>query len=80
MKECETIEFKKSLSELKEGLVSIVAILNKHGSGELWFGVRNDGVSVGLNATTKTLRDVSQAISAHIEPKIFPAHHPGIPR
>ncbi|MBI2440626.1 MAG: putative DNA binding domain-containing protein [Lentisphaerae bacterium] len=72
MKECETIEFKKSLSELKEGLVSIVAILNKHGSGELWFGVRNDGVSVGLDATTKTLRDVSQAISAHIEPRIFP--------
>ena len=72
MKECETIEFKKSLSELKEGLISIVAILNKHGSGELWFGVRNDGVSVGLDATTKTLRDVSQAISAHIEPKIFP--------
>ena len=26
MKECETIEFKQSLSELKEGLVSIVAI------------------------------------------------------
>ena len=72
MKECETIEFKKSLSELKEGLISIVAILNKNGSGELWFGVRNDGVSVGLDATTKTLRDVSQAISAHIEPKIFP--------
>lgn len=72
MKECETIEFKKSLSELKEGLVSIVAILNKHGSGELWFGVRNDGATVGLDATTKTLRDVSQAISAHIEPKIFP--------
>lgn len=72
MKECETVEFKKSLAELKEGLVSIVAILNKHGSGELWFGIRNDGVSIGLDATTKTLRDISQAISAHIEPKIFP--------
>ena len=72
MRECETIEFKKSLSELKEGLVSIAAILNKHGAGELWFGIRNDGVCVGLDATAKTLRDVSQAISAHIEPKIFP--------
>lgn len=42
MKENETIEFKKSLAELKAGLVSIAAILNKHGSGELWFGLRND--------------------------------------
>jgi predicted HTH transcriptional regulator len=72
VKECETIEFKKSLSELKEGLISLVAILNKHGSGELWFGVRNDGVTAGLDISAKTVRDVSQAISAHIEPKIFP--------
>ena len=28
--ETETIEYKKSLAELKEGLISIVAILNKH--------------------------------------------------
>lgn len=31
----------KSFAELKAGLVSIAAILNKHGAGELWFGVRN---------------------------------------
>jgi len=30
-KESESIEFKKSLGELKEGLISISAILNKHG-------------------------------------------------
>jgi len=47
MKEDETIEFKKSLAELKAGLISIVAMLNKHGTGELWFGVRNDGKAVG---------------------------------
>jgi ATP-dependent DNA helicase RecG len=41
--ETETIEYKKSLAELKEGLISIVAILNKHKHGELWFGIRNDG-------------------------------------
>ena len=35
MKEDETIEFKKSLAELKAGLISIVAMLNKHGAGEL---------------------------------------------
>jgi len=35
------VEFKKSLAELKGGLVSISAILNKHQRGELWFGVRS---------------------------------------
>ena len=28
--ESETLEFKKSTSELKEGIISIAAILNKH--------------------------------------------------
>jgi len=72
MAESETREFKKSLSELKEGMVSIVAILNKHGRGELWFGVKPDGAATGLEVTEKTLRDISQAIAAHIEPRIYP--------
>ena len=72
MKETESVELKKSLADLKDGLNSIAAILNKHGAGELWFGVRSAGVAVGLEATEKTLRDLSQAIAAHIEPKIFP--------
>ena len=59
MKESESIELKKSLAELKEGLVSIVSILNKHGAGELWFGVKNTGVPVGLDVGQKTLRDIS---------------------
>jgi ATP-dependent DNA helicase RecG len=73
MKENEIVEFKKSLGQLKAGLVSITAILNKHGAGELWFGLRNDGKAVGLDANEKTLRDLSQSIAAHIEPKIFPS-------
>ncbi len=70
--ETETIEYKKSLAELKEGLISIVAILNKHKHGELWFGIRNDGKAVGVEANEKTLRDISQSIAAHIEPRIYP--------
>ena len=76
MNESESIEFKKSLAELKSGIVSIAAILNKHGVGELWFGLRNDGIAVGLMVNEKTLRDISQTIAAHIEPKIYP--HVGI--
>jgi ATP-dependent DNA helicase RecG len=71
-KETETIELKKSTSELKEGVISIAAILNKHGRGELYFGVRNDGVVVGQQFGEATLREVSRAISDHIEPKIYP--------
>jgi len=33
-KESETIEFKKSTAELKEAVVSVVAMLNKHGRAE----------------------------------------------
>jgi len=72
MNESETIEFKKSLAELGEGLNSLAAILNKHGAGELWFGIKNDSTPVGMEVTETTLRKVSQAIAAHIEPKIFP--------
>ena len=46
LQESETLELKKSLSELKQGLVSIAAILNKHRAGTLWFGVRNDGTVI----------------------------------
>lgn len=70
--ETETCELKKSLAELKQGLVSLVAMLNKHGRGELWFGIAPNGQPVGLAITEKTLRDVSQAVAAHIEPRIYP--------
>jgi ATP-dependent DNA helicase RecG len=72
IQESETCELKKGLSELKEGVISIAAMLNKQGCGELWFGVKNDGTAVGLDLNEKTLRDVSQAIAAHIEPRIYP--------
>ena len=70
--ETETREFKKSLAELKQGLASLAAMLNKHGRAELWFGIAPNGSAVGLDVNEKTLRDVSQAIAAHIEPAIYP--------
>lgn len=72
MRESETLELKKSTSELKEALISIASILNKHQKGELYFGVDRDGKVVGQTVTENTLREVSRAISEHIEPKIFP--------
>jgi len=72
MIESETVEFKKSTSELKEGVVSIVAILNKHGKGELYFGIMDSGKIAGQDVSQATIREVSQAISGSIEPKIYP--------
>ena len=69
-KETERIEFKKSTAELRGGVISIAAILNKHGSGDLYFDVKNDGVGQTINEST--LRDVSQAVRANIRPEIYP--------
>jgi ATP-dependent DNA helicase RecG len=71
-KENEKLEFKKTTSELKEGVISISAILNKHGGGELYFGIRNDGTPIGMDISEKTLRDISQAIAHSLEPKVYP--------
>lgn len=71
-KETERIGFKKSTAELRGGVISIAAILNKHGSGDLYFGVKNDGDVVGQTINETTLRDVSQAIRTNIRPEIYP--------
>ncbi len=46
-RESETIEFKKSTAEVKAGVVSIAAMLNKHGRGEVYFGIDDDGKILG---------------------------------
>lgn len=71
--EDEQTEFKKSTGEMKEAMISIVAILNKHQSGKLYFGVRNDGTVIGQEINDETLRFVSQAIGCHISPTIYPS-------
>jgi ATP-dependent DNA helicase RecG len=71
-KESEKLEFKKTTAELSEGIISMAAMLNKHGGGELYFGIRNDGTPLGMDISDKTLRDVSQSVANHIEPKVYP--------
>jgi len=72
LKENEHLELKKSISELKEGIKSITAILNKHGKGEIYFGVKNNGEIIKQDISERTLRNISRTISENIEPKIFP--------
>lgn len=70
--ENEVIEFKKTTGELKEGIISIVSILNKHQGGKLYFGIKDNGEIIGQDVSSKTVREVSKAISENIEPKIYP--------
>lgn len=71
--ESEIVELKKSTSELKEGVVSIVSILNKHRKGTLYFGIKDNGEILGQEITNQTIRNVTKTISENIEPKIYPS-------
>lgn len=70
--ETENIEFKKSISELKEGIISIASMLNKNGHGILYFGVKNDGEIIGQEIGGLTLKNISQAIANFIKPQMIP--------
>lgn len=70
--ETETLEFKKTTGELKEGMVSLSSMLNKNGYGTLYFGVKDNGDVIGQQIGDRTLREVSQAIANHIKPQIIP--------
>ena len=72
-KETETLEFKKSTGEMKEAMVSISSILNKHGIGTLYFGVKPNGDVIGQDVSESSLRDVSRTIFEQIRPQIYPA-------
>lgn len=72
-KESETVEFKETTHEIKEGVRSIASMLNKNGHAILYFGVKNSGEAKGQQCSDGTLRDVSQAITTNIEPAVIPA-------
>ena len=70
--ESETVEFKKSTGELKEGIISISSMLNKNDKAILYFGVLNDGNIIGQDVNEQTLRRISREIADKIIPKITP--------
>ncbi len=71
-RETETLEFKKTTGEIKAAMVSISSILNKHGVGTLYFGVKPNGDIVGQDVSDVSLRDVSRVIYESIKPQIYP--------
>ena len=54
-KESETLEFKNTTGELREAIDDICAILNKHGKGVLYFGVKPNGDVCGQTVTASSL-------------------------
>ena len=72
LREDEFNEFKKTTGELNEAMVSISAILNKHGHGTIYFGLKNNGSPFPFTINDSTLRDVSRKIFEAIRPQIFP--------
>ena len=70
-KETEFIEFKKSTSETKEGIISIASILNKHKKGSLYFGVKDNGDVIGQDIGKDTERKLSRDISDNIKPAVW---------
>ena len=72
-KETETLEFKKTTGEMKAAMISIASILNKHGVGSLYFGVKPNGDVTGQDVSESSLRDVSRAVYETIKPQIYPA-------
>ena len=71
-RESETIEFKKTTSELKEGVISLASMLNKSGVCTVYFGIKNDGTVIGLAVGDHTTSDISRAIKEHLKPTIIP--------
>lgn len=71
-RESEIVEFKKSTSELKQGVISLSSMLNKSGKGILYFGVLNDSTIVGQQIGKETTHDISVEIKNHIKPIIIP--------
>ncbi len=71
-RENEFLEFKKTTGEAREAMRSISAMLNKHGRGEIYFGVSNNGDVVGQQISDSSLRDISRLIKESIDPSISP--------
>ena len=71
--EDEKQEFKKSLSHLDNGIDSLSAMLNKHCTGTVYFGVDNNGEIVGLSGQIgeETLKKISTRITEILKPSVL---------
>src|SRR5574344_1071780 len=70
--ENEQVAFKRSTLELDEGIKSMASILNKHGSGVLYFGVNNNGDVVGQQCSETTTQNITNRIFESLRTIVYP--------
>lgn len=68
-KETEYVEFKESTAEKEKGIESMSSMLNKHGKGTVYFGVKNNGDVKGQIIGESTLNKLSQDIARDLKPQ-----------
>lgn len=73
-RETEEQEFKKSISELKEAVISLSSMLNKSNHGVIFFGIKNDGTvcgqEVGEHTTSKIVNEIKNGIKPFVSSKV----------
>ena len=67
-RESETLELKKSLSQLREGIISLCSMLNKKHEGEVIFGINDDGKVFDVSIGDKTIQDIAHDIRNNLKP------------
>lgn len=67
-KESEVLELKKSLSQLKVGVISLSSMLNKSNKGVVYFGINDDSKIIGLQIGKKTIADITHEIQNNLKP------------
>lgn len=71
-RENEETEFKKTVSELREGVISLSSMLNKSGHGIVYFGVKNDGSVFGQPAGENTTTKIANEFKNRLKPAAYP--------
>lgn len=70
--EGQRLEFKRSLAELETGARAVAAMANSDG-GHVLFGVRDDGVILGVEIGAQSKERVVQAITGGADPTLYPS-------
>ncbi len=70
--ETEEVEYKETVGQEREGIVSMCSMLNRHEHGVVFFGVQNDAVVTGQNIDTDTIGKLSEAIAENLKPEVVP--------
>ncbi len=66
--ESETLELRSSIKLLKEGIISLCAMLNKHSKGTLYFGINDNGKVIGMDIGSNTKKDITHNIQTYLKP------------